>query len=177
MFLDVKQMNEAFGNPEGNPADLRMAVPGGNEKEDWERVDSMWGRLNAQCKNIKAEYEELQEALAERDVDKVRDALCDINVFSLGAHHLMGLDADDDMAEVVAAVLTRFCTDEKHLADTSAYYAMKGVEHYVGGEFPYKFLKSSRDQGKSIAADGSETWEYPKGKFLKAVGSRKPIFA
>lgn len=34
---------------------------------------------------------------AVKNVELMRDALCDINVFAYGAHHKMGIDADDDM--------------------------------------------------------------------------------
>ena len=79
----------------------------------------------------------------------------------------MGLNADEDMQEVVRCVLTRFCKDEDHLIRTSMHYAQKGVVHYAEGTFPRVCLKSSFDQG-----DG----EYPKGKFLKSLGYEQPIF-
>jgi len=167
MFEQVSEMNTAFGNPKGNPALL--------DAYSTEEYTAAWQRLEKQCKNILAEYQELQNALADRNLADVRDALCDINVFSLGAHHLMGIDANEDMAEVVGALYSRFCTDEAHLKATSDHYFAKGVEHYYEGEFPRKCLKSSKDQGYSMV-DGQDVWEYPKGKFLKALGYRQPVF-
>ena len=180
MFKDVSEMNEAFGNPKGNPADLNMQGESHDENgettAEWGKVDAKWNRLKSQCQNILSEYNELIEALDLRDVDKVRDALCDINVFSLGAHHLMGLDADADMKEVVDSLFSRFCVDQEHLERTSDHYLAMGVHHNFEGEFPRRCLKSSFDQGHYISKDGKPYIEYPKGKFLKALGYRTPVF-
>lgn len=171
MFQEVKEMNAAFGNAEGNKEDLVIGESGVLTAPQ----AIAWKRLEKQCKNIVAEYKELMDCIEERDIEGVRDALCDINVFSLGAHHLMGHDADADMSEVVGALFSRFCVDQKHLDETSDYYLRKGVHHYYEGEFPRKCLKSSHDQGLTTI-DGQEVWEYPQGKFLKALGYRQPVF-
>lgn len=162
MFRDVKAMNDAFGNPEGDTANLDRK------------------RMLNQCVNIGSEFVELMAAFGVKadikltvlddqafSVDDVRDALCDINVFSLGAHHLMGFDADRDMEEVVAAVMTRFCKDGETFEATCKKYDDAGVKYTVHGEYPRVYLKSAEDQ---------QMPEYPKGKFLKAVGYRKPVF-
>lgn len=83
MFAIVSDMNEAFGNPKGDPTHIN------------------WKRIASQCKNIAAEFAELQVSIARRDLEESRDALCDINVFSLGAHHLMGLDAKADLVNAI----------------------------------------------------------------------------
>lgn len=182
MFQEVAKMNEAFGNPKGDKdlfhasampvmANAEEGVPTFDKGD----ADKQWARLEKQCKNILSEYNELLEGLAERNLHKVRDALCDINVFSLGAHHFLGEDADADMTAVVDALYSRFCKDEKHLRATHLHYASIGVDCYDEGEFPTKCLKSSYDQGMTIK-DGAEVWEYPKGKFLKALGYGKPVF-
>lgn len=245
MFALVSDMNTAFGNPKGDPANIN------------------WKRIASQCKNITAEYKEHRAAVERDDIEECRDALCDILVFSLGAHHLMGFDpvvdlrqavalttgtlinvspsmfgmvqgynraigvsrgnphaphyaaavsitntipaqhealiaaigkedsaavrrvltsiniaamsaihvlgydAEADMAAVVEGVMTRFCQDEADLAKTKAQYDSMGIEYYVAGEFPRVCLKSARDQGGD---------EYPKDKFLKSASYRKPVF-
>lgn len=155
-FQLVSEMNAAFSNPKGVPYAIN------------------WEKLTKQCKNIagdsvelRGEAKELQVALQSKDLGAVRDALCDIMVFALGTFHFIGLDADKDMAEVVRCVMTRFCKNEEHLIATVKHYDELGVNHYIEGEFPRKCLKSSSDQG-----DG----EYPKGKFLKALGYEQPVF-
>ncbi len=113
-FELVADMNTAFGNPAGV-----------YQKIDIERV-------RRQCRNILDEYIELLAGLY--GVDKndhafecfrgdhcrvlatidhigkapdmlaIRDALCDIQVFAMGAQHFMGVNGDDDMAAVVDGV-------------------------------------------------------------------------
>lgn len=152
MFEMVSRMNQAFGNPKGDPKAI-----------NWERIEK-------QCANIYGEYKELLEALEARDLDAVRDALCDINVFSLGAHHLLGIDANDDMRAVIEGVMTRFCKDEEDLGDTMMKYDALAVDYYPEGSYPTKCLKSARDQ-----TDTNGEF-YPKGKFLKSASFREPMF-
>jgi hypothetical protein len=152
MFQYVKNMNEAFGNPEGSPHYIN------------------WERLRSQCKNIKSEQEEAMSAIALNNVDEVRDALCDIMVFTLGAYHFMGLEADDDMVAVLDGVMTRFCATQQELDDTADKYAKLGVDYTVHGAFPRVYLKSARNHSAEGATD-----EYPKGKFLKSVGYRLAV--
>lgn len=147
-FQMVSEMNAAFGNPKGIHT----------------QID--WTRLQNQCKNIKDEFNELMEAIAAKDLDKTRDALCDIHVFTYGAHHLIGLDADDDMKTVVDAVMTRFIKNEEDKLATIAKHAAKGVtEVYFEGDYPKMVMKSSCDQTDA-----------PKGKFLKSASFMEPVF-
>lgn len=158
-FIQVSDMNAAFGNPKGDPNNID------------------WDRLEAQCKNILDEYKELMGdpesndpdkilgALKRRDLNGIRDALCDIMVFALGAQHFMGIDGDDDMKAVVDGVMTRFCKDQEELDSTIAKWEGKGLEVYVEGEFPRKIVKSAKDQPDA-----------PKGKFLKSTGYKDTVF-
>ena len=96
----------------------------------------------------------------------VRDALCDINVFSYGAHHMMGLDADRDMDAVITGVMTRFIKNPEDKAQTVAKHSQAGVtEVYFEGAYPYMVMKSAVDQPDA-----------PKGKFLKSASYRAPEF-
>lgn len=171
----VSKMNEAFGNPKGDPNNI-----------DWDRV-------RRQCRNIFDENCELMVALGadpdiigtikesieailsssltwsqdvEVDVEGVRDALCDVHVFAYGAHHMMGVDADRDMDSVVSAVMSRFVKDEADLIATKEKFNANGVlETYIEGSYPTLVLKSAVDQPDA-----------PKGKFLKAASYRQPTF-
>lgn len=172
-FQRVAVMNTAFGNPRGNPDDID------------------WSRIRAQCKNIFDEYLELLQGLGtcpsiladlqlahelaffygdsypnEPNPIQVRDALCDIQVFDMGAQHLMGAHGDDDMDDVVDGVMTRFIKDEADKQATIAKHAAKGVtEVYFEGEFPRMVMKSAKDQPDA-----------PKGKFLKSASYRDTVF-
>jgi hypothetical protein len=164
-FQLVSEMNVAFGNPKG----------------DLKNID--WGKVRNQCKNIGDEYLELLEALGadmealetisqinqamafpwNPNLEEVRDALCDVQVFATGAQHLMGIDGDRDMQAVIDGVMTRFVKDEADLEATVKMHAAKGIKHVdTEGEYPNMILRSIIDQPDA-----------PKGKFLKSA-SYKP---
>jgi hypothetical protein len=166
MFEQVSRMNESFGNQKGNPLKIN-----GN-------------KLVAQCKNIASEFQELMKPLGfdvafqftpredpnKPSIDDIRDALCDIMVFALGAHHIMGYDANRDMTSVIDGVMTRFCKDNDEECATIEKYDELGISLYAEGEYPTRCLKSTHDQ---LGKDGDT---YPKGKFVKSVGYHKPAF-
>lgn len=165
MFKLVSNMNAAFGNPKGDPRNL-LPLPDVSSECETHYNGVAWGRVIKQCKNIRDEVDELDTALVLRDLDDVRDALCDIIVFALGAYHIMGIDADRDMETVVNAVMTRFVKDPDDLDATINLHWAKGVKNtYTQGEYPTMILKSSEDQPDA-----------PKGKFLKSASYKQPIF-
>lgn len=163
-FQRVSEMNTAFGNPKGDPANI-----------DWDRV-------RHQTMNIADEFGETMIALgatpllvkaavaalkiacrpsevAVIDQAQVRDGLCDIKVFADGAYHFMGIDADCDMDAIIDGVMTRFIKDEADKEATIAKHAANGVtDVYFEGEFPKMIMKSASDQPDA-----------PKGKFLKSA--------
>lgn len=168
-FQRVASMNIAFGNPKGDPKNI-----------DWTRV-------RKQCLNIPDEVGEMFIALGadpaavknavaalkaagadvehEAKLHDVRDALCDVKVFADGAHHFMGIDADEDMHAVVDGVMTRFIKDDADKQATIALHASKGVtEVYFEGEYPTMVMKSAKDQPDA-----------PKGKFLKSASYSEPV--
>jgi hypothetical protein len=172
-FGRVAKMNTAFGNPKGDPQSI-----------DWDRIRN-------QCKNIFDEYIELMDALGladkkglgtfkliheamyknigftrPADVEAVRDALCDIQVFDMGAQHLMGYDGDRDMDDVVDGVMSRFVKSDADKAATIAIHAAKGVTKvYFEGEYPEMVMKSFEDQPDA-----------PRGKFLKSSTYKNTVF-
>lgn len=165
----VAKMNEAFGNPKGDPYNID------------------WKRLRNQCKNILDEFGELMVSLGMQkgpmqalvqhvknqlvfdmtpDLEGFRDALSDIHVFAYGAHHLAGINADRDLVSTVDGVMTRFIKDDEDLMETVSYHANKGVtDTYTLGEYPMMVLRSGSDQPDA-----------PKDKFLKSSSYRTPIF-
>lgn len=147
-FTRVKDMNAAFHN-----------LPG-----DYTNLD--WAGITSWAKNILDEYDELLEAIAQKDPVKARDALCDIQVFACGLQNKMGVDGDADMNAVIDGVLTRFVKDWADLEATIKMHAEKGVKLvYTEGEFPRMVLKSSVDQPDA-----------PKGKFLKSASYKDTVF-
>lgn len=167
MASAVARINELFGNARGdydnwNMDRLRNQIEG-VRSELLKELDPAVAKLKLMLlHSTQYEPEQFEQVKAE-----VRDALCDIMVFALGAFHAIGVSADRDMEAVVSALETRLCKDQETLDATLAYYADKEVQVYVEGGFPHVCVKSSMDQHMP---------EYPRGKFLKAVGYKQPVF-
>jgi predicted HAD superfamily Cof-like phosphohydrolase len=153
MFNDVSELNTLFGNPKGDPNNI-----------DWEKLEN-------QSKNILDEYHELlNDGIKAKNVTEVRDAICDILVFTLGAGHIAGVPVDEDMAAVDASNRSKFCCDQDNVDATVAKYTSLGVDVYVDGDFPMKRVKSTKEQ---TDINGNI---YRKGKMLKSISFKEPIF-
>lgn len=181
VFQRVYEMNAAFGNERGSH--LRAEA-----KDD--------AQLNVVLKNslnILYEFGELMVAFGydkrmvnfwvegfvkdlsrqsfretdDVDITKIRDSLCDINVYSIGSHYKLGYDAEEDTHAVVDQVMTRFIKNEEDLRATIELHKSKGVSKVeVCGKYPQAYLKSTEDQPDA-----------PKGKFLKSASAQKvPAF-
>ena len=170
-YQRVAEMNEAFGNAKG----------------DANNID--WNKVKSQCKNLFDEYCELltglgipEEKLVELkaihrsvvhrdnfyggDVESIRDALCDIQVFAQGAQHMMGYDGDNDMHDVVDGVMSRFIKDDADKVATMQLHETKSVINvYFEGEYPKMVMKSAIDQ-----------LDAPRGKVLKSASFKQTVF-
>lgn len=119
---------------------------------------------------IEEELGELREALADNNTAEIRDGIADVLVTTYGLAHILGIDADLDMASVHESNMSKLCKDSEELSKTIAHYAALGVDVYAGGEEGAMWVKSSTDQ---TGADGKF---YPKDKFLKCVNWKPPVF-
>ncbi|WP_415888340.1 nucleoside triphosphate pyrophosphohydrolase family protein [Neptuniibacter sp. SY11_33] len=150
-FTDVSYLNTVFGNEQGNL-----------ENPNWEKAGK-------QLHLIKEELAELVEGLENKDTSEIRDAVADILVVTYGMAHIMGIDADKDMAAVQASNLSKLCKTQDEVDQTLAFYQNeKQLDVYVGGELPEAYIKSSKDQ------EGSDGKFYPAHKFLKSVNWHEP---
>ncbi|WP_415881443.1 nucleoside triphosphate pyrophosphohydrolase family protein [Neptuniibacter sp. QD29_5] len=150
-FTDVSYLNTVFGNEQGNL-----------ENPNWEKAGK-------QLHLIKEELAELVEGLENKDTSEIRDAVADILVVTYGMAHIMGIDADKDMAAVQASNLSKLCKTQDEVDQTLAFYQNeKQLDVYVGGELPEAYIKSSKDQ------EGSDGKFYPAHKFLKSINWHEP---
>ena len=150
-FTDVSYLNTVFGNEQGNL-----------ENPNWEKADK-------QLHLIKEELAELVEGIDNKDISEIRDAVADILVVTYGMAHIMGIDADKDMAAVQASNLSKLCKTQDEVDQTLAFYQNeKQLDVYVGGELPEAYVKSGKDQ------EGSDGKFYPAHKFLKSINWHEP---
>lgn len=150
-FTDVSFLNTVFGNEQGNL-----------ENPNWEKADK-------QLHLIKEELAELVDGIDNKDISEIRDAVADILVVTYGMAHIMGIDADKDMAAVQASNLSKLCKTQDEVDQTLAFYQNeKQLDVYVGGELPEAYIKSGKDQ------EGSDGKFYPAHKFLKSINWHEP---
>ncbi len=180
-FQLVSEMNEAFQNPKGDPLNINWTKIQKQCLNIPDEIGELFKAMGGHAKDtvgagfIDAAVEEFKKRLADSleidsegdiDVDGVRDALCDIPVFSCGAQHLMGVNGDHDMEVVIGGVMTRFIKDDADKEATIAKHASKGVtEVYFEGSYPKMIMKSAKDQPDA-----------PQGKFLKSASYQEPVF-
>lgn len=150
-FTDVSFLNTVFGNQKGE-----YGTPN-------------WEKAAKQLHLIQEELAELVEGIEKQDVTEVRDAIADVLVITYGMAHILGIDADADMAAVQESNLSKLCKTEDEIAQTLAYYENEvGIEVYAGGELPKAFIKSAKDQ------NGKDSKFYPAHKFLKNINWHEP---
>ncbi|MBY4677109.1 nucleoside triphosphate pyrophosphohydrolase family protein [Marinobacterium arenosum] len=151
-FTDVSFLNTVFGNQKGDPS-----------QPDWQKAAK-------QLQLIQEEMAELVEGIDTHNLAEVRDAIADVLVTTYGMAHILGIDADRDMAAVQQSNLSKLCKTEQEIEDTLAFYRQeKGLEVYAGGELPEAYVKSAKDQ------EGKDGKFYPAHKFLKNINWHEPV--
>jgi predicted HAD superfamily Cof-like phosphohydrolase len=78
---------------------------------------------------IKEELEELKEAMENKDLLEVADALTDILYVTYGAGHALGIDLDKCFAEVQSSNMSKLGEDNKPIYDESGK-VMKGPKYF-----------------------------------------------
>lgn len=150
-FTDVSYLNTVFGNLKG---DLN---------------DPNWDKAGKQLHLIQEELAELVDGINNKDMGEIRDAVADILVVTYGMAHILGIDADSDMAAVQASNLSKLCKTEEEVEKTLTFYREeKGLNVYSGGELPEAYVKSAEDQ------QGKDGKFYPAHKFLKSINWHEP---
>jgi len=172
-FEIVSSMNEAFNNAKGDPANIDFNQIRNQSKNIIHEFIELMKALNLNKDTVDMLTSAADEITLDKfDQDKaivlndVRDALCDVRVFSYGAHHMMGIDGDRDTQSVIDGVLSRYIKDEDDKLATILHHASRGVtDVYFEGEYPRMIMRSAREQPDA-----------PAGKFLKSASYSQPVF-
>jgi len=152
-FTDVSLLNSVFGNQQGD-----------KQSPDWQKAAK-------QLQLIQEEMAELVEGIETHNIDEVRDAIADVLVTTYGMAHILGINADADMAAVQASNMSKLCKTEQEIEATLTFYRNeKGLNVYSGGELPQAWVKSAEDQ------TGKDGKFYPAHKFLKNTNWHEPKF-
>lgn len=152
-FTDVAKLNTLWGNLKGDP------------------LNPNWDKLKSQAKNILDEYNELMDdGIDPRNMTEVRDAICDILVFTYGLAHMAGINVDEDMLAVNLSNLSKFCKNPDELLKTIVHYQNLGVQVHAEGCYPEVVVRSSKEQ------TGNDGKLYQNNKILKCVNWQEPVF-
>jgi len=111
-FQSVKKFMQTFGQEVKNKAEFP------NEKIVQLRSDL-----------IKEELDELNQAIKDKDIKEVADALTDILYVTYGAGHAFGIDLDKCFEEVQQSNMSKLGTDGKPIYNDSGK-VMKGPNYF-----------------------------------------------
>lgn len=134
-----------------------------------------WDELHRQYAIHQSEVFEIQDAIINRDILALRDAIGDDRVTGTdGFRGIVPFDMDADFDEITNCLFSRFDQSEEDALETKAAWERKGIAVDI---FPFNYqgvlyfpVKVTED---SYLADGEL---YPKGKWVKSVNTRLPNF-
>ena len=89
---------------------------------------------------IVEELNELKQAINEKDITEMRDAIGDILYVVYGAAHTFGFDADSDFATIHNSNMSKLCKTEEEAQQTVAKYEQDFKDGKTTYDTPYYYL-------------------------------------
>ena len=89
---------------------------------------------------IEEEFNELKDAIKQRDITEMRDAIADILYVVYGAAQTFGFDADRDFDIVHSSNMSKLCQTEEEAIETVAKYENEFKEGKSRYDTPYYYL-------------------------------------
>ena len=89
---------------------------------------------------IEEEFNELKDAIKQRDITEMRDAIADILYVVSGAAQTFGFDADRDFDIVHSSNMSKLCKTEEEAIETVAKYENEFKEGKSRYDTPYYYL-------------------------------------
>lgn len=116
-FHQVREFHEAFGLPVSDLPNHNMIDK--DEKTKKLRIDL-----------IKEELDELKEAIENKDMVEIGDALADILYVTYGAGVSFGIDLDKAFDLVHTSNMSKLCKSEQEAKDTVEWYKKQKIQVY-----------------------------------------------
>jgi predicted HAD superfamily Cof-like phosphohydrolase len=110
---------------------------------------------------IDEESEEFKQAINDKDITEMRDAIGDILYVVYGAAHTFGFDADADFATIHDSNMSKLCKTEEEAQQTVAKYEQDFKDGKTTYDTPYYYLNEKT--GLWIVKNRST------GKVLKSI--------
>jgi predicted HAD superfamily Cof-like phosphohydrolase len=148
-FQKVGEFHEIFEHPKESIPNLKV-------------FDENPNLVKLRLALIEEEFQELKEAVKQKNIVEVADALTDILYVVYGAGQAFGINLDETYAKVHESNMTKACKTEQEAKDT--------VEHIKTNEKRYKDpqYKQSKDGKYWIVYDAS-TGKTLKSKYYTPV--------
>lgn len=158
-------------------ATSQINVIGGNAQGDVNNPN--WTAIERQINLIQSELDEAKDSLAARNIDGLRDDVCDVLFTAYGLGFRCGFPTDQDYEEVCRSNMTKFDATVEDAKISQQKYRAIGVETTIrfvqigsGGEVLEFFVLNSASN--QVGHDGKS---YPEGKWLKSYKFEEPKFA
>ncbi len=151
-YQKVFEFNQTFGHPAHD-------VPQMNVWENQKLVD-------LRIALIREEFNELQDAVKDKDMTETLDALSDILVVVYGMGAAFGLDLDKGMGLVHDSNMSKICSTEEEAQQTVEWYK----QQYSEGNQPY----DTPNYRPSPDGDRWVVYNESTGKILKSI-NYKPV--
>ena len=112
---------------------------------------------------INEEVQELNEAIANKDITETIDALADILVVTLGAFDAFGINGDKVFNEVHSSNMSKLCSNIQEASNSVDWYKKNKSDIYP-----------EPDYRKSDTGDGYVIFNKNTGKILKNINWKEP---
>ena len=149
MFSKVQHFNKTFDSP----------VNDKYSSDIWDNTKL----INLRKDLINEEVNELNEAIANKDITETMDALADILVVTLGAFDALGIDGDKVFNEVHNSNMSKICTTEDEAIESVEWYKKNKKDIYPDPAYRL----SSTKQGYVV-------YNKTSGKVLKNINWKEP---
>lgn len=151
-FDKVSKLNSIFGRQQTNA-----------EEQNWDAIEE-------QFEIIESEFNELKDAIANRNWKEVKDGIGDVLVTTYGLGYVINIDCDWLMDNIDLSNMSKFDLTLEDAQATQKKYSEIGVETVIGHneEHGLYFVLSAKDQ---VGTDGKE---YPAKKMLKSINFKEP---
>lgn len=123
-FDKVKEFNDAFNTERNNEITNTVF----DDKPDMVKL----------CLSlIQEEVHELEDAVAAKDMDEVRDALSDILYVVYGMQYRLGINGDEDFNIVHNSNMSKLCNSEEEAIKTVSWYEEQYKKNKLQYDSPY----------------------------------------
>lgn len=142
------------------------------------RNDTDWTQIESQLSLIEEEFNELKQAIADRNWNEIKDAVGDILVVTYGMGYRGNFDCDQLMKNISKSNFSKLCHTAEEVELTVSHYTNRGVKVMTEAtELHGKRVWAVKSACDQTYFENGEERSIRSGKFLKNVNWTKPDLA